>query len=104
VQPASGNVQRVIAQVQQRVHGLVRDHPNIAAFAAVTSGWTAAGDQFLPPKSGDSVAAMAALHANLGPINKHDFQVEISNFGTQISNFKSWSSDQITTSNKQSRN
>jgi hypothetical protein len=84
VQPASGHVQWVIAQMQKRVHRLVRHHPDIATTSTVTSGRSAAGHELLTTKSGHPVSAITAVHANLCSINKHDFQVEISNLKSQI--------------------
>jgi hypothetical protein len=72
--------------MQQRVHRLVRHHPDVATTATVTSGGSAAGHELLTAKSSHSVSAITAVYANLCSINKHDFQVEISNHKSQISN------------------
>jgi hypothetical protein len=61
--------------VQQRVHGLVGDNPDVAPPAAVASGRTAAGHEFLATKGRYAISAVATVNANLCPINKHDLRL-----------------------------
>jgi hypothetical protein len=71
VPSAIGNVQRVIAKMEQGVQRTVRYDPNIASASAVTSRGPAARDKLLATKSSYTISPMATLHSNPGAINKH---------------------------------
>ncbi len=71
VQAAAGNVLGVVTQVQERVHRLVGDNPDVATAPAVAPRRTAARDKFFAAKSSHAVTAVATADANLGAINEH---------------------------------
>jgi hypothetical protein len=72
---ALGNVFRVITKMQERVERRIRHYPNVAAAAAFTAGWTAAGDKLLPSKRGDAISSMATLNPNFCAINEHSINI-----------------------------
>ncbi len=77
VASALGDVFRVIAQVKQRVQRLVGFEPEVAAAPAVPARWPTARHEFLAAKGRHAVAAVSALDANLGAINKQlKFKIE----------------------------
>ena len=71
VPATTGYVQRVVTKVQQCVQRFIGLQPHVTPFAAVATGGTATGHEFLAPESSNAVTAVAALHANFGSINKH---------------------------------
>src|SRR5258706_1652922 len=70
VQTATGNMQRVITQVQERIQRRVPHDPHVTAATSVTSRGTAAGHKLFAPKGGHTVAAVTTLDANLDAIDK----------------------------------
>ena len=71
VQAAAGDVLGVVAQVQERVHRLVGDDPDIATAPAIAPRRAAARHKLFPAKGSHTVTAVAAADANLGAINEH---------------------------------
>jgi hypothetical protein len=67
----TGDVQRVVLQVQQSVQRAVGLDPHIATAATIAAGWPTAGHELLATKSRYAVAAIPALHPNLCPIDEH---------------------------------
>jgi hypothetical protein len=68
---AAGNMQRVIAQVQERVQRAIGDHQDVPAATAVTTRRSTPGNEFLAPKGSNAVPAVPALKANFYSINEH---------------------------------
>ena len=67
----AGYMQRVIAQVQERVQRSIGDQPDVATATAITTRRPAARDEFLAPKGGHAVAAVASLDPNFYTIDEH---------------------------------
>ena len=62
---------RIVAEVNQRIVALRRDHDDVAAMAAVAARGTAARNEFLAPEGHAAIAAVTGLDANFCLINKH---------------------------------
>jgi hypothetical protein len=62
---------RVVSQVQKRVQAFIGLEPNVAAFAAVAAGRSAARDELLTAKGRNAVSAVAGLNSDLYAIDKH---------------------------------
>jgi hypothetical protein len=58
-------------QVQKRVQALIRFHPNIASFAAVSARWSAARDELLAAKGRNAVSAVTGFYPDLYSVYKH---------------------------------
>jgi len=61
----------LVTQVQERVHRLVGDNPDVATAPAVAPEGPPRGTNFFAAKSSHAVTAVATAHANLGAINEH---------------------------------
>ena len=48
-------------------------HVDVAALAAIASGWSATWNVFFPPKSHAAIAAVASFNANFGFVDEHSF-------------------------------
>jgi len=62
---------RVIAEMDEGVVALRRDHHDVAATSAVAARGAPAGYKFLAPEGHAAVAAVARLYANLCFIDEH---------------------------------
>src|SRR6185369_8376940 len=82
VHAASGDVQRVVAQMQQRVHSFIRDQPHIATATAVATGRPTSRDELFAAKGSHAVSAVTSDYANFCAIDEHRW---ITNFRLQIS-------------------
>ena len=71
VRTALGGVQRVIAQVQQRVQRPISYENDVAAATTIAARWTTARHKLLAPESRNTVTSVTPLYVNLGAINKH---------------------------------
>jgi hypothetical protein len=71
VQTASGNVQRVVTQMEQRIQRRITNQPNVAAATSVTARRSAPGNELLAPKGSHAVAAVASFYPNLDAIDEH---------------------------------
>ena len=77
---------RVVAKMEQRIESFVRHNPNITTPAAVTTRWTAAGNELFATKGRHAVTAVASLYMYFCAIDK---QNQLSDLKFQISNFMS---------------
>src|SRR5881394_359310 len=82
VHAASSDVQRVVAQVQKRIHRFIGHQPHVAATSAVTSGWPTAGHELFAAKGSHAVSAVTSDYANFCAIDEHRW---ITNSRLQIS-------------------
>jgi len=64
VHTAAGHVQGVIAQVQKGIQRAIGDNPDVATATAIATRRPTPRDEFLAPKGGHAVAAMASLDPN----------------------------------------
>ena len=69
--PALGLVFGIETEMHERVVALAGFHDDVAAFAAIAAGGSAARDKLLPPKGKAAVAAVTSFYADCGFVNKH---------------------------------
>jgi len=71
VQTSTGDVQRVEAQVQERIQRRVADDPDVTAAPAIPARRSAARNEFFAPERSHAVAAVASCYPNFYAIDEH---------------------------------
>jgi len=74
VAPAITFVFGVEAEMNQRVMAFTGFHHDVAALAAVATGWSAAGYEFFPAKRHTAVTAVACFDTDNSFVYKHEFK------------------------------
>src|SRR5260370_17129700 len=84
MQTATGDVQRVVTQMQQRIQRRISQDPDVTTAASIAARGSAARNKLLAAKCSHAVTTVASLYPNFYAIHKHTDNTLLSHDSSQI--------------------